>query len=461
MTQLHHAYIAWNNAATLRSRRLRFKRYTFGDQWGDIITDKDGWQCTERDIIRRCNHRPATNNIIRQLVKTIVGCWRAHCAENVENAAPCNELDEIDARTFEEFLISGCAIQRISHERRPSDTTQWIDAVDTARFFVNSITDSRGSDVELIGQLHDMSLTQIIMRYAHGDRTRAEKIKRIYDSDYMKNHSRPARALGESYNNYIDFYHADSGLCRVIEVWSLDTIERIRCHDPALGRFYYITPDELRNVKRTNKHRAKSGSPEILTRWELSAQWHCRCYAPTGELIDEHTADRHPYVFRFYPLIDGEIHSFVEDVIEQQRNLNRLLTLNDRLLATAAKGVLLFPENQASRDMSVNEAAENWASPDGVVIYRAVPGLPGPQQVMTSPGNLGISSMVEQQMRLIEEVSGVSGALRGISASSANTSASLYESEHRHSMTALADIFSSFKSFINARNRLLTPCDAS
>ena len=265
------------------------------------------------------------------------------------------------------------------------------------------------------------------MRYAHGDKQRAEAIRRIYDSDYMKNHNRAHRALGESYNNSLDFYHADAGLCRVIEVWSLDTIERIRCHDYATGAFYYITNSELTGLNNINKKRRKTGQPEIATRWELSAQWHCRCFAPTGEIIDEHTADNHPYVFRFYPLIDGEIHSSVEDVIEQQRNLNRLLTLNDRLLACAAKGVLLFPENQESRDMTVNEAAENWASPDGVVLYRAVQGLPGPQQVITSHGDLGVSSMVEQQMRLIEEVSGVSGALRGISASSSATSASLIE----------------------------------
>ncbi len=35
---MHKAYKAWQNAARLRSRRLKFKRYTFGDQWGDIVT---------------------------------------------------------------------------------------------------------------------------------------------------------------------------------------------------------------------------------------------------------------------------------------------------------------------------------------------------------------------------------------------------------------------------------------
>ncbi len=40
----------------------------------------------------------------------------------------------------------------------------------------------------------------------------------------------------------------------------------------------------------------------------------------------------------FYPMIDGEIHSFVEDIIDQQHNINWLMTLNDRMLSQAAKG---------------------------------------------------------------------------------------------------------------------------
>ena len=45
-------------------------------------------------------------------------------------------------------------------------------------------------------------------------------------------------------------------------------------------------------------------------------------------------------MFKAYPFIDGEIHSFVADVIDQQRYTNRLITLNDWVIRASAKGVL-------------------------------------------------------------------------------------------------------------------------
>ena len=52
----------------------------------------------------------------------------------------------------------------------------------------------------------------------------------------------------------------------------------------------------------------------------------------------------HPFVFKAYPFIDGEIHSFVSDIIDQQKYANRLISMYDWILRASAKGVLLFPE---------------------------------------------------------------------------------------------------------------------
>jgi len=49
--------------------------------------------------------------------------------------------------------------------------------------------------------------------------------------------------------------------------------------------------------------------------------------SPFGDILDEgeipYEHKSHPYVFKAYPFIDGEIHSFVSDVIDQQRYTNR------------------------------------------------------------------------------------------------------------------------------------------
>ena len=444
---MQKAYIAWQLGSNLRERRLRFKRYTFGDQWGDMTADKDGNRMTERELCLSRGSNPVTNNIIRQLVKTVVGCYRS------TRKAECDNIDilETDARTFEEYLISGCAVQRVIAANGMTLSLP----VSPARFFTGSITDFTGRDVELIGELHDMSLKQVMMRHSHGDRQRAMKIKEIYSTDFMRNTGRRFRMTGESHNDNLDFYHADAGLCRVIEVWSLDATEQLRCHDEATGRLYTAPVSQTAALQREKARRKKKGIAPLHTRWEMVPQWNCRFFSPTGELIDEFTAPDHPYIFRFYPLIDGEIHSFVEDVVEQQRNINRLLSLNDRILATAAKGVLLFPDNQESRNMPVEQVADNWTQPDGFVMYRCVPGMPGPQQIHSSPGNLGVSTMIDQQLRLISEVSGVSNALRGFS-STGDGSAQLYRQRYESALVALSDIFDSFNSFIALRDRKLS-----
>lgn len=437
---------AWNNGACLRSRRLRFKRYTFGDQWGDIVTDSNGFHVKERDLLLKINHHPATNNVIRQLVKTVVGCYRARR----KDTSP-GPYDELDARTFEEFLISGCAIHRVSRQAENGETALHVDAVNPSRFFIDMNQDGK---TEFLGELHDMSVGRIIMRHSHGSRQKADYIKRLYDNAAARVGDSIRPMLGESVNDSVSFMSAPEGYQRLIETWSFETSERLRCHDPVTGSFYYAPMHEVRAINAENRRRAKNRRPPVNTRWEITGQWHCRFLTPGGETIDEYIADNHPYIYKFYPLIDGEIHSFVEDIIEHQRNINRLLTLNDRVLSTAAKGVLLFPENQKSSQMSISDTADNWAAPDGIVVYRAIPGLPGPQQAITSTADLGINGMVEQQLKLIEEVSGVGGAMRGMAPASSHA-ASHYESQRESSMTALADLFDSFESFTNRRNSAL------
>ena len=52
-----------------------------------------------------------------------------------------------------------------------------------------------------------------------------------------------------------------------------------------------------------------------------------------------HRHGSHPYVMKAYPFFDGEIHSFVNDMIDQQRYANRLITLYDWVMRASAKGV--------------------------------------------------------------------------------------------------------------------------
>ena len=121
-------------------------------------------------------YNPATNNLIRRLLKSIIGYYRSSIAANRLND-DVNNLPEIDARTLEEFLISGCDIQRVTYERRRGGLARWVDIVSPARFFINSVTDLRGDDVEILGQIRDMSLNEVVMRFSMGDRRRADALR--------------------------------------------------------------------------------------------------------------------------------------------------------------------------------------------------------------------------------------------------------------------------------------------
>ena len=88
--------------------------------------------------------------------------------------------------------------------------------------------------------------------------------------------------------------------------------------------------------------------PLIKAEWFMDDYWYFYFLTPFGQILQEGEPPfehkSHPYVFKIYPFIDGEPHSFVSDVIDQQRYVNRLITLYDSIMRASAKGVLLFPE---------------------------------------------------------------------------------------------------------------------
>ena len=183
MTYLSLALEAWRDGYALRRRRQRYKRYTYGDQWSDPATAADGSAVTEGDLASHNGQQPLTNNLIRQLVKCVIGNFRgsmtAPAPVPAAETAARNALDELDARMLEEFLISGCAIQRVTVEKRMAGEGVWVDNVSPASFFINRFTDPRGLDIELVGMLHSLSFREVMMRYGT-DASRAALIKAEY-----------------------------------------------------------------------------------------------------------------------------------------------------------------------------------------------------------------------------------------------------------------------------------------
>lgn len=437
---LRRAMDCWEGMAGFRRDRERNKRFTYGDQWGDMIP-VEGTRMREEDYIRSQGNVPLKNNLIRRLVRNVLGVFRnrwetPRCtvrdmAESGEAAMmqklldynmDLNRMEEVYARTMEEFLISGLAVHRKWYGRKCGRTDCWTDFVQPDKFFTDMESrDFRHQDCDLAGEIHDMDFRALCAEFARNGE----------DIDFLAS------------------IYAGAGegrKCRVWEVWRKTYRQCYHCHDLAAGRYFTVE--------------AGSELPEgegIRREWRVEEEWECKFLAPGGEVLcrrrSPYSHGGHPYVFKAYPFIDGEIHSFVSDIIDQQKFTNRLISMYDWILRASAKGVLLFPEGSLPEGSDINDIAEEWSRFNGIIVYRPKAGMPLPQQVNSNSANHGITELLNIQMKMMEDISGVNGALQG-KLENGSVSGTLYSQQTENSMTALADLLKSFDSFIRTATEM-------
>lgn len=485
---LHEAYSAWEALSQYRSQRTRNRNYTFGKQWCDPVQLPDGRVVTEESYLREQGKVPLKNNLIRQLIKSVLGQFRSAqtepvCVARDRSEQPLGELMstvmqyvyqhnrmyELDSRTLEEFLISGSCFHKVGYSQRRGKTDVWVDTIQPARIFFNNLEDCRLWDCTLIGELHDMKLTDLIARFCKGSEANAAHLRNIYGNVSEEAIYHEYDTMTGHRADSLDFYMpATSDACRVIEVWRLESCERLRCHDTLSGEYYKVDTAQKSAIDRENRERIAQAReqgidatevPLIETEWFIDHFWYYRFFSPMGHILDEgetpYWHGEHPYSFRLYPLLDGEVHSFVEDVIDQQRYVNRLITMIDFIMGSSAKGVLLFPEDQIPDGMTLDDIASEWTRYNGVILFRPKPGAVMPQQISVNATNVGAYELLSLQMRLLEDISGVHSAMQGKPVKS-GTPSSLYAQQVQYSSTNLLDIFEAFKTFREDRdNKIL------
>ena len=365
----------WAHLQPYRSERLRCKNYTYGDQWKDIVTAEDGRRITEEQYIREQGSAPLKNNLIRRIVRNVVGVFRNNYTvpaykdvcpgadpaleKRYKRMVELNSLPETFSRVLEEYLIGGMAVVRKRFSTHDGGMV-YTDIVRPDSFFFNSdAADPRGWDIHTIGEIHTPPTRGGSLSGAGG---------------------------------------------RIFEIWKR----------AGSGWSYHFIDEEGRTL-------AEGPSP--------------------------YPGECHPYVMKAYPFIDGEIHSFVADCLDQQRYINRLITLNDWIIRASAKGVLLFPESAIPDDLDLEEIAAQWGQYNGVIRYKAKTGVPMPQQISTNSTNIGIGELLSVQLKMMEDVSGINAALQG-QLSSGSVSGTLYEQQTRHALTGLADIMEGYRIFM-------------
>lgn len=464
-----------------RVERERNKRYNYGDQWGDIVC-VDGKKMTEEEYIKSQGSIPLKTNLIRKQVNTVIGLYLSQqneptCiardrdeqrqAETMSTVLQynmqLNRMKEVYADSMEEYLMSGLIMHRKWCGWRDNKVDCWTDYVQPNNIILdNNMRDFRGWDCSFIGEIHDLSREQLLEKFAKKPEDYI-RLNHIYD--LVKKMGMNVRAwedfgYGRQNVNTDFLMPMDQSRCRVIEVWRKESKPRFRCHDYNNGEIFKIDEEDLETVVvKENKRRLAQAQragipyeeiPFIVPEWFMDSYWYYYFLSPTGEILEEgetpYEHKSHPYVFKAYPFIDGEIHSFVNDVIDQQRYVNRLYTLYDWIMRASAKGVLMVPED-CLKGHDPSEFTENWAKFNGVIFYTPSKNGVKPEQVANNSTNVGIHELLSLQLKMMEDVTGVNSSLQG-KAEYAGMSAAMFNMQTQNATTSLRRILDSFQDFI-------------
>lgn len=463
-----------------RRDRLRCKRYNFGDQWGDVIC-VEGKKMTEEEYIKSQGNIPLKTNLIRRLVRNVVGVYRGEDTEPVciardreeqqqaetmtvalQYNMQLNRMREMYARTLEEYLIGGLVAHKKRYCWRNDKMDCWTDYVQPDNLILDSnMRDIRGWDCTFIGEIHDVSYGEMCEQLAKSPDDYV-RLAEIYKA------ARNQNGLVTYWNEFgysrdhvdTDFLiPKDESRCRIIEVWRKESKPRYRCRDYNSGELYKIDVEDYDTmVAQVNASRLQRGMeagmeaediPLINAEWFIDSYWYYYILSPFGDIIDEgespYEHKSHPYVFKAYPFLDGEIHSFVADVIDQQRYTNRLIVMQDFIIRASAKGALLVPED-CLKGQDPQEFADSWARFNGVIVYTPSKSGVIPQQVSANSTNIGLHEMLSLQLKFFEDISGVNAALQG-KASFAGESGNHAELMAQNASVSLIDILQSFQEF--------------
>lgn len=474
----------WDAMSSFRQRRRRNKEYFHGNQWEDFVQVGDE-TITEAENIRRQGKVPLKNNVISSTVSSILGVFRqgygkpeviARVRDNqkigemntcmAEYIYQTNNMKEIDAKDMLEAIISGMALQMTDYQynRATRRNEEVVISWNPTRVFLNGgIEDPRGGDIHTIGVLMDMSKDEVIQRFAH-TKEDAQKIENIYQyvrKDILTNaYSTFTR---EGVKNMDFFIPTQNDLCRVIQAWELDSEECWLVHDHYEGTLLMYPLSDGDSIDKVIAEREEDiqangldyESCKIEKSYTNDIFWYVRYLSPMGDILYETRSpfnhESHPFSIYLGHLIDGEIHSFVENIIDQQRYINRLITMIDFIMGASAKGVLVFPENAIPAGMNKEDILEQWTSYNGVIFANLKPGMALPQQISTNATNIGANEMLSLQLQLVRDISGIHGALQGKEAKS-GTAASLYAQEASNAQVNIADLLESFTAFRQQRD---------
>ena len=490
---LQRCWQAWNNLEAVRLARDRAKRYCYGDQWGDTVrVYKNGfyYDYTEREYLKKKGSVPLSNNVMVSILNTIVGLYAKQGTEPVcfartrssqslsdmmSATMQCNwqntQMEDLLKHVLEDYLIGGVVVCRESYEDREQEIEDsWTDYVEPNYVFWEGGSDPRHLDFSLIGVLHDVSREDLYKKFAKDEYgLDVNRLNRIFniDPDYVSTEGTLHNDTNDLSNISFDIPSRRGHCVRVIEAWTTETKYRYQCYDPIATNesdaYFRIECDDnvlivqlnAKNAERKRQYDLMGVPPEdrayITAKKVADKYWYYTYMAPDGTVLcrgeSPYDFKSHPFTVKLYPYINGEIHPFMGNIIDQQRYINRLIIMNDMAIRSSAKGLMLVP-TQVLDGMTPDQFAEQATEYDGMVFYTPKATLPNsrPDVITSNAVNLGTNELLQIELNLIREVSNVSGALQG-KTPTAGTSASRYAQESQNASTSLYSILKDIESF--------------
>lgn len=483
---LQQAETCWNDSAAIAFRRQRERnmRYYIGRQWDDVIHTELGVM-TEEEYIARQGKTPLKQNLIRASIKTLLGQFRRGSQKRMvicrnrkdqkasemmsvalEAALDNNDAIERDVDMFEEFLISGgaCCYSYYGYDIDRQCDMPMFRSVDMRKMFKTpGARDIMGKDVDFIGDFFDTTIDDIKQMYAKNP-AQAKELVDIYGLENKRWYSYVSQDSDGLSTSTISFqFPASPERCRVYRICRLEGRFELYTHDYYDGTqtIFPYTSKNVEGIARENQNRIRIGKelgkdiPLIVSKKRYIRRWVYYHITPQGHLLfkkeNPYAHKSHPYTFTFHPFKDGFTWSFVYDIIDQQRMINRMIILNDFLASAQAKGVLLVPDEVLGDDIRIEDIADQWAMFNGVIKFHAKPGVPLPTQIVNSQLNTTSLEILKVELQMLENIGGIHDALQGKRAA-AGTPSALYEQEADNASTNILDFMASFSSFQNKRD---------
>ena len=480
----------WESLREWREERNDNLKYRMGDQWFKQVTDDDGNLVTEETYIKDSGRLPLKQNYISKLIRNILGQYRSNPTESIvvardreeakgsemlsaalDYASYINDIEEIDARQLEEFAISGAIVSKTSYKYQVKYNRYDVfhEIINPNRIFFNyDLEDIRMLDLIRIGQIIDASIDEVIEAFAKDEKDE-KKIREWYGKldDQLEPEAVGMEAFDQERFENIDFLNAqDPTKCRVIECWYFSGEWILEVHDPFEGELQEWDIKDKKEFEAKNEELLKMAVEQGVPAEDImfyqfekkyKRKWYFKYLTPWGHTLMEGESpflhNEHPFTVVLHPLIDGHVHGVVYDVIDQQRYINRLISLYDFILGSSAKGVLMVPEDAVPDNMSPEDFASEYTKVNGVLFYKAsLKHGHVPREVSSKSVNPGINDLLKMQIQMVYDLSGVSEAIQGQEPKS-GTPSSLYAQQAKNSSLNIKDMFETFSWYKEQRDR--------